>query len=514
MPDIRVIPPSVDASATPGAPFVSWAQSLADHFDRSHLTGQFVLSYAGAHIPESWPVRRMGAWQLGTHPALPVCDIISADGVLLGWFVGWVVATSGRLVGERVVSRLTSFSPPADLEAFVYRHGGRFIAVFALPHLTRVYLDPMGSLGAVYSPAHGMLASTTSLIPYTLGCDDDNELIAELGVPRRNGMFPFGLTPRRGVLRLLPNHTLDMNTWGVVRHWPGGSLDEDVDPARSVRVVADRVKRVVDAVAFDRPLYASLTAGHDSRMLAACTRAAGTRVRFLTIQLPDKMAELDCEVASALAKRLGLDHEVIPFRAASKAELDEWLWRTGCMVGEHRGLQATATYHRLDPLRAELTGQGGALSRAAHWRSGMRPRNVNTAELLDSYDIPATPRMLACAEDWLDALPTHDVIHVYDLAHIELWLGCRGSLLPYGDATAVAYRIYPLSHRDVLEHLIRLPRSYKLAANFPRDLMHAEWPDLLSVPINRTPGARHYVQSARRRVWLARRAMARRGINL
>jgi hypothetical protein len=57
--------------------------------------------------------------------------------------------------------------------------------------------------------------------------------------------------------------------------------------------------------------------------------------------------------------------------------------------------------------------------------------------------------------------------------------------------------------------MIRLPNEYKVRSQFPRDVIAAQWPELLDTPFNRLIGPRHYVRRFKRRVWLVRRTVNR-----
>lgn len=508
-----VEPSAVAYHASADVLSLSLPRVLATRHHTADLTGQFVLARGANDLPE-WPLRRLAGWQLASHPVLPVCELMSADGVVLGWLVGYAIDSAGRMVGDRIGVPFSRDITPAQFESFLYTFGGRFLAVLVTPRAERVYLDPVGSLGAIYSPEHEMVAATTTLVPYSRGCDDDSELIRDTGIPYRNGVYPFGLTPRMGVYRIIPNHYLDLRSWQTQRHWLSSSLDEVIDPHEAIRTVGEIVRRHVRAVTAARPAYVALTAGNDSRMVAACTREVLDRVHFMTLALPDDGAQMDCEMARRIMRRVGLPHEIVPFVEPSPDQIDDWLWRTGGMIGEWRGQQATGMYQTLDASRAELTGQAGELCRAAYWHELKGPREATVEGILDVLDAPSTPRIVACATQWLRSLPTRDPVMVYDLLHLEQWLGCWGGVLPYGDTTAVAFRVYPLAHRESIECMLRLPRRYKIAERFPRDFVAANWPELLSVPFNRYPGTRHYVRRARRRVWLIRRSLASHGIQI
>ncbi|MFO1205559.1 MAG: hypothetical protein U1E63_07520 [Burkholderiales bacterium] len=185
----------------------------------------------------------------------------------MGWVLGHPIH-EGKMLGSAV--RLgPDANAPNSLERFErYLDGlaGRFLAIVLAPGVARVYPDSIGSLAVLYAPEHEMLSSSPFLIPYSDGTGDRAELLSALRVDATRGRLLFGLAPRHGMHRLLPNHVLDLTTWTARRTWPRREFAV-VDPADAVTAVADTVSRNLSALVSRGPLTMSLTGGHDSRML-------------------------------------------------------------------------------------------------------------------------------------------------------------------------------------------------------------------------------------------------------
>ena len=342
----------------PEAPILRYPSEIARRCGPSDLVGQFILSKDPDHLPGDWTRHRLGPWWLAVHPALPAIDLIGPDSSRLGWLVGYPIDRDGRFASDA----LRWPSAPVDdaeVEEMLYATGGRYLCILIAGPAPRVYLDPCGSLAAVFSPRHGIVASSTALVPYSRGCEDDRPMIEILGIPDTSKWFPFGMTSRRFVHRLLPNHYLDLESWAAVRHWPTAEILPDDDVASAVAVIASIAKRHIAAVAERFPLHIGLTAGYDSRMLLACARDHLEDTVFFTLGLGDAKARSDCHYGSRIAREFGLTHRIIGFREPDPGDMTRWLYRTGCCVGEVRGLRAVTLCLRLDPWRAELPGLGG-----------------------------------------------------------------------------------------------------------------------------------------------------------
>jgi hypothetical protein len=429
-----------------------------------------------------------------------------------GEHCGWLV---GHAIGEDGVMLAGSHPMPAQPDAFepaLYRLGGHFAGILLSAGNARVYMDPAGAQSCVYAPALEMVGSTPSLVPYGMGCDDDEELIRTNGMPTAKAILGFGLTPRRGVQRLMPNHYLDLTHWMPHRHWPAAPIRADRDPEDVVNTVSELATRHIRALARDGIPYLALTAGYDSRSLLACAREVVDRIELVTLSSPDAAGRLDVEIARQIAQQHGLNHRVVPFCAPTVEQREQWMWRTGFSVSEQRGWDATGMFSTLDPARPEMVGVAGEAARASYWRELGNGGPVTPELILTAMGLPHNAVFRAHAEAWLRDIPADGPMNIVDLFYIEQRLGAWAGILPYAEAHAVAFQLYPFVQRDAMAGMLALPDAYKFASRFPRDIIQLRWPELARIPFNREPGLRHVARRLRRRVWLIRRALTgRRG---
>lgn len=470
----------------------------------STLAGQFVLTQEQARVPAGWATRQQAGWLLATHPALPVIEIATPEHAHAGWLIGHPIVgdelgpPAFRLPREALASA-------AALENALAELGGRFVAIVLASSLARLYLDACGSLSAVYSTQARVVASTPSLI------DDrdhawDHELARFLQMPASGRWYPFGLTPKRHVERLLPNHYLDLASWKAQRHWAGPPADEQ--PVRAlVEVIAARTQRNIAAAARRYPLHLSLTAGRDSRMLLACAREQTERIVFFTFTRGRDTA--DAQIARTLARRHRLAHRQLRIESAQPDELAAWLDRTGrCVSGEIWKIHPTL--RRLDRERALLPGMAGEVARAYLWRATDRAeRQLDPAELLVRCHLPANEQLLLRAQAWLAELEHLSSYTILDLLYIEQRLGCWGGPQQYGGDGYSACQLFPLAHREIFAAMLALPPEYRRGNQLALDICQLAWPELLLLPFNQFAGWQRYPrQLAKSLVLAGRRAVA------
>ncbi len=480
-------------------------------YGNSRLVGQFVLSTDRSVSPAGWLSDHVGPWCLAHHPALPAIRLIDDDVRTIGWMLGYPIDEAGRLLdpGESLVVPAPALASPEAFETFVYSFGGRFAAALLDGQSPRFYVDPCGSLSAVYCAHRRIVASTSNLIPYDEHSRDRMELARAIGIPYTESMYPFTLTPRHGVDRILPNHYLDLRDWRTKRHWPKGPLVETHAVEEAVAEIASVVKRQIAGVVGAVPTYLPLTAGLDSRMLLACARGVADRVELFTRAIGDKNSTIDCDTARRIAKRFRLRYLVLPMQKATDDDLAEWMFQIAYSTSEIRGWQCATMYKRLPGGHAVLGGQAGEVARGYYWRDDDSETTVITPErLLDLCACPVEEETLAVTRAWLESVPAANALQVLDLFFVEQDMGGWAGVLPYAESSP-GFPIFPLCHRRVVERMLTLPAPYRRSGRLSRDIVAREWPELLDWPINQPIGAMRLVLPAKRAIQKAKRALRR-----
>jgi hypothetical protein len=468
--------------------------------DGSRLIDQFLIGAQPKQVPAGWASETIRGWCMGRHPKLPVIRLVAADQRPLGWMLGYPISEAGALLADGAALHVPEQALQSSnaMEAFVYGFGGRFAVALIDSGPPRVYLDPFGSLSAVYCAHQRLLASTPTLIPYDEYTGDRVELARAIGFPHKQGSYPLGLTPRYRVERILPNHYLDLSTWRTVRHWPEQPLTEVGAVDEAIAEIRTIVKRQIAAVVSATPVYFPLTAGQDSRTLLACARGQADRLELMTVEINDETAAIDCDTARRIAGRFGLRHRVLPMEESTQAELDEWVVRVGCSVGEVRGWQSAATLNRLPRGHAMLLGTGGELARGYCWREDDTEAAVIAPErLLELCQCPAQDEPLARARAWLQTQRAGNALQLLDLFMVEQDMGCWAGVWPYGECDA-SYDLFPLCHRRIVERMFGLPADYRRSGQLPRDIIAREWPELLAWPFNKPVRFSRLLPRARR----------------
>ena len=453
---------------------------------------QFVLARNVVEVPANWRVLREGGWRLAVHPRTRVFSISCGSDDFVGWVIGWVINGSGTIFepAMRVDQSNRAASPDdtlASLEAELAQWAGRFVLIAITRAGEKVYTDASASLGVVFSRTAQVVASTASLIPLSKGSGTNAALVQALGLPIKDTWFPFGLTARTDIERLLPNRALDLAAWSTERLWPKTLVPRTTDPTETIRRIGRAVEASIGAVAAVRPVEMSLTAGRDSRMLLACARPWLDQISFFTFALPDPTARLDCDIARRLAGRAKLRHTVIPWVAASEQELHDWLERTGnCVAGRvWKGAGVDAKLSEGEQI--QLTGLAGEVGRAYYWRESDTEGSVLTEhEIVTRLRLPTDPLIVKATQDWWETVPVHDTLLKLDLLYIENRLGCWAGPSMYGSQRR--FFLSPFNSRSVFDAMLSLPPDLRRTNFLPQALIEERWPELLLLPFNTPVG--------------------------
>lgn len=475
---------------------------LKETLSVSQLPGQFLIVKTGICMPDGWTTEKIGGWALGRHSSLPRIWLLGDGAAVVGWLLGYPIDGNGLLLtdgDERHILGLSN-GTESGVEDFLYDFGGRFLAALVGVGHPRVYLDPCGSLAAVYCSHQEIIASTLNLIPYDGQTQNRVGLARDLGIPDTNAMYPLELTPRHNVVRLLPNHFLDLSRWQSIRHWPKMPMHHEGSVEDAIATVAEITKRNVTAIVSKTPTYLRLTSGQDSRMLLACGKNMSNHLELFTVPIPDDGASIDVDIARKIARRFGLRHFVPEFQEPKPEDLSEYMFRIAYGTGELRGWKASTMFKQADPAYAQLDGGVGGLERIG---GKLRPgetisTKITPERLLDSCMAPRTGLTLSVFKHWLETFPAVNAFQVLDLFEIEQRLGGWGGEILYAETPDPGFVIYPMCHREIIERMVTLPPDYRLSGALNRDVINREWPELLAWPFNRPVGWKKASLAARK----------------
>ncbi len=403
----------------------------------------------------------------------------------VGAFIGTVVDIDRKAVVRAPLAiddAITAGNASGIIERFIYRFGGCWAFACGVDGVERLYLDADGTMTPVFDPDQQAVGASTGLLldddAYRARFDDD--LYASLNVAAE-GWVPAGLTPHRGVERLLANHYLDLKTWKPVRHWPVDEFKWTANSrSHSVRI-AEIVRDSGAAALAEGRVVTALTGGSDTRYLMAAFRPFIGDLDFVTVGAP--VAHRDVVLAGRLATLAGLRHRVLPFVPANVEEQRQWHYLashavTGANMINHPSIRPLAEYKWF------AGGLAGEVGRATYWRpTDTETMTIDAATIVPRFGMKPHPLVTDRVAAWLEPIRDLNPLTILDLAFIELRMCTWGFSQQFADS--IVPHLYPMIHREAFRLMLELPPEAKRRKALISDGIEALWPELLTVPINR-----------------------------
>ncbi|MDQ3534461.1 MAG: hypothetical protein M3421_02415, partial [Bacteroidota bacterium] len=330
-------------------------KNILPYLDPNFFRGQFILSAENYPAPKGWANYKYLDWNLYTAD-LPVIDVYNEEKIWMGWCIGHPIV-DGILEPETII--ITKSDNEQDpFEDFYNRTSGKWILILLSIEEEKIYISPLGSLSIVYSLIEKTLASTPTLIG--LDSDWDNNLMTELNFPEKLEWLPFGLTFKKNVRRLMPNHTLNLKEWKVTRHWPTPETDLSMlnDTSFAVQQIVKNVTTSINAITDKHQICLTLTAGRDSRSVLACSRKEINKTLVVTFAPEKETVEMN--IAKRIAKKNNLNHQFLKIPKATPEEKQSWLYLTG-FSGSGAICKIHKVIEKLDPNMVLIPGTSAEL---------------------------------------------------------------------------------------------------------------------------------------------------------
>jgi len=403
---------------------------------------EFKLSQ-GSRVDESLKNCRIGDWHLSCSSTLSITNLNVAgfeEALLLT-----VVPPSGIDCQQPLeVSKI------AELV---------FVLFLSLKGSLHIRKDGCGAMPVVYSKEAHVVSSSPSVIS-DLRYD---ETLSKL-LTQTNAFFPFGLTAKPGVKRLLPNHTLSIPEFKVARHWSNREISQDLDLADVGGPIVDEIKKILASLCNSAPLLLSLTAGRDSRIIAGCAQGL-PQVEAFTSNF-DLDSDWDSKTAKLVAEYLNIPHvtnELVEVTEAERQEFFEW---TGYSFAGR-----TSYAFLTGPARKDawvVSGHCGEIGR--NYYPAFTDKSVAPEEVIKALKLPAHQQFLSAAEEWIEGLDGLNGRQLADLLYIEARLGCwAGPQL--ARPSQYRGRIAPFGHKRIVDLMLRAKRDHRSKNSLPQQVI-------------------------------------------
>lgn len=428
----------------------------------------------------------LGRFWLRVGAGMGVFPLMDADKRPVGMILGFPIDLDARrmLDGPWQAPGVLGTDKDGFIHQTLWALGGRFLLIFAADgNDLRIYPDCTAQVPCVWDATARIAASTAHA--FLDGAEYearlDRPLLVRLGV-EGEGWLPAGLTAHRGVVRLLPGHYLDLQTFTAHRFWPTGPIPQATDTDAIIDETVALLQAQMEAVLHSpKRLGLGLTAGNETRVLLACARPFLDRIDTVTVVGQDRHTT-DTVIARRIARDFGIRHIELPRREATPAQYQQFVSRGG-----HCNADSNAHFHTsvwpIADSHIFIGGIGGEVGRGFFWRLADQANTPVTADGLSGrFGLPQTPELTEALDRWIAGLPPVDTFGILDLAYLENRMGPWYAVQLCCDPTLL--RIAPLFTFRGCELMLSLPPDWKRDSRLGREIIAKLWPELLRYPFN------------------------------
>ena len=450
--------------------------------DPTYLYKQFSLTIDPPSRIEGW--RNIYAFGLFLCAPITVPVIhIQQHGRKIGFLIGWVADGKNLFKDNQLISI-------DEISIDTFREGlcGRFVLISRdTEEQVTVTTDAGGLFPVVFDSDAKIVASSPAVISLFKALEFDSAISDSVKRFDTSIWYPFGLTPYVGLRRLLPSEALSFgrNCCAIL------SAPRPIVPGFSRITAQDicvQVAKYVACFSTDGELSSHLTAGYDSRMVMAAILKSGIDAKFITISAKGSGAKIDVHVAKRLAKKIGVEHEIIIYEEPFVDEVSEWLGRVGYCIND-AVVSLCRTVKNNDKGRFTLTGSCGEVGRSFYWVDGdIGSLGLDPPSLIKRLGFKESSLLIAEAKKWLSRFSESEKrTYILDNAYIDLRLACwagpsmPGHLIPKPT-------ISPFNSMSVYRSMLALDESYRYSQKFATDFISAGSIILLSERFNQVAG--------------------------
>lgn len=442
---------------------------------------QFILTDAEFEALPGWTSRPVGSegWKLHHHPDLNLTEVGGPSG------------DAGLILGNAY-----------NFDDSTLAGAGRY-ALLCWPHVS----PDAAALLSLHYGSRGdrrVVSSCSGLAAYVLeGAFREPDISEALEHRLRINYIPMPGTGYRGVRKLLHDQKLHLPSMQVVHHEvPIRGL---ASYATAAEVLSDRLcgfaaelgRRVSGRV------FLPLTAGLDSRILAAALREAGVRFEAMTFDFVGK-PDTDVVLARKIARRLGVPHHVVglePFDRR-KAAMQRQLTSGSFLDWENTHLLPGNAYRLLGPGDAMVIGgcfEVGRQTSPLHCFSDACFQTMTGEEVWRRrMEKPGPATFYGFFDEWLAWRRLHRTqMHFGSAFYLDQRLSGWRAALELGQDMLPSVSLNPANDSEAYSALITPSLEEQQEGKLQRDVVRRLAPDLARYAYNPITVRRRVLRAAR-----------------
>ena len=370
--------------------------------------------------------------------------------------------------------------------------GGRWVLLVDDGVEPLLFTDPCGLREVYYTTetSRGFwCASQSGLLADALGLAPSSQarafLRSDYFVHSEEPWWPGTSCPVEGVRRLLPNHVLRISSGTVERFWPTRRLDS-FGVEDGAEMVAKTVTGIIRSAHQRFRLALPLTGGHDSRLLAAATRACRDTIWYYTIQMPALSRwSPDLRIPRRILRRAGQPHHVV--RCVPRLDQAFWEVYSESVDTAHQdaALFAQSLLVEFPENHVSISGHCGEVLRGFYPQK--RASEIGGTTLATWAGMRSSPFAVQQFEAWLQGARSACERFDHSVSDLFYWEQRLGRWAANGQAQwdLIHERVSPFNCRNLLSVGLSVTAERSQAESaLAIESIRRMWPQLLLDPIN------------------------------
>jgi hypothetical protein len=417
---------------------------------------QFVLAHRAHMIGSDWQVRDIGhGWLLSHAPDLA----LEQSGTDL------VIGHNVRLPGSEHPAR-----------------AGRF-CVIAYP-LVQPDAAALLSLYFCHRDDGGFVTSSPALAQRLGAQHDPGRQLTWSGM----NWNPLPGAPFKGVKRLLRDQVLDLDNFSLAFR-PEAAVVPLAGMQAALQTLCDCLQAAAGGLAQDGQILLALTAGLDSRTLAAALLSSGVKFDCVTQNFAG-VKKADIAVARDICRYLGVRHHVIEPVVTDNAAVHTWRQHTLASYSDaDDNLLLNADQYRFLH-KDTLLVRGGLFEigrRFYQWKFPMLDFASATGERLFRFFEPTATddRAIDTLNAWLQWRRTHDNgLDLVDSFYLDQRIGGWLAAIEQALDLLPGRSFQPVNSLPAMRALVTPSIDERLSGQLQKDAIRRMAPELLRFPVN------------------------------
>lgn len=455
---------------------------------------QFILTSREIQVEASWRKVKLGKIQsncyIYSHPDLEhtVSFNDSVELHLLGYILNPHHPEDSN---QNILDNLLKCSSFDTLTASIDTLTGKFVLIYIQNNNIKVLHDPAGLRELYYySNGHEFACGSTATILakyLSIERDEDKEINHFFNSPQFNNYNKWigSRTIFKGLLKLMPNHYLDLSQNRTYRYWPREER-KIVELNKATRHAADILTGTFDAILRRNPIQQTLTSGWDTRLLLAASRKHIKDIGYYFIRGfkadAGLVGSMDYVITRKITDKFNLSMQYyIPGDEMVDEEFQRIFYSNNLMARPKFLWVYNYVYrNKLDNLMTVSGTEGNVFFRL---KSDIDRSVDNPEYFAKKYNYENYPYVINSLAEWIDGLKDARKLNYYvlDMFYWEQLLGNWGAITS-SEQDIVRDELRPFNNRELVTTLGQVAPKFRYK-DYPLNYVKTIellWPELLN----------------------------------